>query len=90
MADEQPPEPVAEIIPQGHWREDGTFQAPEGWPEGAGWIVRDPDGTIAKWGPATDFRLVATTDMGDQGPLPPAENLSVALKGIPQAGDQAE
>lgn len=87
---EQIPEPAAEIVPEGHWRADGTFQAPEGWPEGAGWIVRDPDGTIANWGPATDFALVATTDAGNAGPLPPAEDLSIALKGIPQAPGQSE
>jgi hypothetical protein len=76
-------EPKAEVVPTGYWREDGTFQEPEGWPEGAGWVVKDADGTIVNSGPASDFVLVATTDLGDEGPLPPAEHLGIALKGLP-------
>lgn len=71
-----------EAVPGGYWRDDGTFQAPEGWPEGAGWVVRNADGSIAQWGPATDLLLVAHTDSGHGLPLPPAENLGAALKGI--------
>lgn len=48
-------------------------------------MVKDPDGTIVNSGPASDFMLVATTDLGDEGPLPPAEDLGVALKGLPVA-----
>ncbi len=78
----EPPQiPAAEVVPRGHW-EDGKFIAPEGWPEGAGWVVKDVDGTIIKWGPASDFHLVAMTDAGNE-PMPPAEHLSAALKGIP-------
>ena len=82
--DKQPPQiPGAEVIGGGHW-ENGVFHAPEGWPEGAGWIVRDTDGTIIKHGPASDFALVATTDLGNGGPMPPASDLSAALKGLPE------
>jgi hypothetical protein len=74
--------PQAEIVPQGHWRPDGTFQSPEGWPDGAGWVVKNADGSIDQWGPASDFQLVAFTDAG-QG-LPPPEDLSIQLKGVPE------
>jgi hypothetical protein len=79
----------AEIVPEGHWREDGTFEAPEGWPEGAGWVVKNADGSIDQWGPASDLMLVAQTDVG-QDPLPPASQLGIELKGIPQPEDPAE
>lgn len=86
----KPPEiPKAEIVDGGHW-EDGKFISPEGWPEGAGWIVRDIDGTIVNSGPASDFALVASTDLGNGGPMPPAADLSAALKGLPEPAKPKE
>lgn len=77
MADKDP----VEAVEGGHWEGD-KWIAPDGWPEGAGWVVRNADGSIAQWGPASDLRLVAQTDTGHGEPLPPAENLGAALKGI--------
>ena len=84
----QPSEPAkAEAVDGGHWREDGTFQAPEGWPEGAGWVVRNADGSIAQWGPASDLQLLVSTSAGN-GPLPPAADLDVAFVGKLQPQDE--
>ncbi len=81
---QQPPQiPEAQVVGGGYW-ENGVFHSPEGWPEGAGWIVRDADGTIVNSGPASDFALVASTDLGNSGPMPPASDLSAALKGLPE------
>lgn len=79
MAENQGP---AEMVDGGHW-EDGKFIAPQGWPEGAGWVVRNADGSIAQWGPATDLLLTASTVLGDGEPLPPSEDLGIELKGLP-------
>jgi hypothetical protein len=83
--DEQPEQPV-QAIGGGYWREDGTFQAPPGWPEGAGWVVKNPDGTIARWGPATDLKLIAS--VGDGSPADPGE-YSMSPKGLPQLEEPA-
>lgn len=77
----------AQAVEGGHWREDGTFQAPEGWPEGAGWVVKNPDGTIDQWGPASDLRLVAR--VGDGTPADPGD-YSIALKGLPEQAEGQE
>jgi hypothetical protein len=76
-------------VDQGHW-EDGKFVSPEGWPEGAGWVVKNPDGSIAQWGPASDLALVVTTLIGDPEPLPPASQLSASFTGspVPEPGDE--
>ena len=89
--EKQPPQiPDVEVIDGGRW-ENGKFIAPEGWPEGAGWVVLDgPGGKPVKWGPASDFALVATTDLGNGGPMPPASDLSAALKGLPQPAEPEE
>lgn len=80
----EPHQPV-QTVPQGHWREDGTFQAPDGWPEGAGWVVKNADGSIAQWGPASDLKLVAS--IGDGSPSEPGE-YGIALKGVPEPGEE--
>ena len=80
----------SEVVDGGHWREDGTFEAPPGWPEGAGWVVRDPDGSIVDSGPASDLHLAVTTDTGDEGPMPPASQLSVAWHTAPPDEGAAE
>lgn len=90
MSEEELAPASAEIIPMGRWREDGTFEAPEGWPEGAGWVVKNPDGSIDQWGPASDLMLVAQTDTGHGEPLPLASDLGIAMKGIPQEEDASE
>jgi hypothetical protein len=82
MADEGTP-PRMEVIPTGEWLPDGTFRSPPGWPEGAGWIVKNADGSIASWGPPSDFSLVVSTDIGNRE-LPPAEQLGAELKIIPR------
>lgn len=86
MATEPDGQGAAEVVDGGHW-ENGVWHSPEGWPEGAGWIVRNADGSIAQWGPASDLALVAMTDVGHGEPLPPAENLSAELKGILTPGE---
>ena len=77
----------AEVVDGGTWV-DGKFVAPEGWPEGAGWVVKNADGTIDQWGPASDLALVVTTSIGD--PLPPASQLSASFIGKPgpEASDE--
>jgi hypothetical protein len=74
-------EQPVEHVGGGYWREDGTFQAPDGWPEGAGWVVRNADGSIDSWGPASDLKLVAGIGFGS--PADPGD-YHVALKGVPQ------
>lgn len=79
-------EDLVQPVAGGGWRDDGTFQAPDGWPEGAGWVVRNADGTIDKWGPASDLKLVAGIGYGT--PADPGEYRMVP-KGVPQpAGEQ--
>lgn len=71
------------LVEGGYWREDGTYQSPDGWPDGAGWRVLNADGSIDRSGPASDFQLLATTDTGDDGPMPPARDMGIAYHGAP-------
>lgn len=79
--------PDAELVAGGSGWVDGKFHAPEGWPEGAGWRVVNPEtGETVAWGPAEDFRLVAFTSSGE--PLPPLKDTGIALKGVPIPPEQ--
>ena len=82
MADE-----LVKSVDGGYYREDGTFCAPEGWPEGAGWVVRNADGSIDQWGPASSLKLVAFA--GDGTPAEPGDYRMVA-KGVPAPEKPAE
>ena len=61
----------AEAVDGGRW-EDGKFIAPDGWPEGAGWVVRNADGSIDQWGPA---RRPAAPGVHSGGQSPAAAKL---------------
>lgn len=81
--------PKPELVAGGSGWVEGKFRAPPGWPEGAGWRVVDPEtGETVQWGPAEDFRLVATTSLNPQEPLPAPEDTGIALKGLPIPPDK--
>lgn len=78
----------AEAVDGGRW-EDGKFIAPDGWPEGAGWVVRNADGSIDQWGPASDLQLQASTLAGNP-PLPAVADMGVAFVGQPARDESSE